>query len=201
MTARIVSAEEARGLLAPLEPGETWTYHRGTDPELDPRRAERPWVETVPSGAPDDGGDIVALFYRWDDGRGRLAATAPDLARTVIALEGERDAALARVARLEADNAALWRDLHAASEGVAKRNARMQTQLDRVFPVESREVEARIADLVSVVLDCETANMATHRHVPRPILAMQRKVERLEREAADAATSTPTPPADSKAPR
>ena len=101
MTARIVSAEEARGLLAPLEPGETWTYHRGTDPELDPRRAERPWVETVPSGAPDDGGDIVALFYRWDDGRGRLAATAPDLARTVIALEGERDAALARVARLE----------------------------------------------------------------------------------------------------
>jgi hypothetical protein len=101
VTARIVSAEEARGLLAPLEPGESWTYQPGMDPEIDPERAESAWIESAPTGAPDSGGDLVALVYRWDDGRGCLAASAPDLAHTVIALEGERDAALARVARLE----------------------------------------------------------------------------------------------------
>jgi hypothetical protein len=174
VTARIVSAEEARSRFLAAE-----SDVRGV---LDYYVSVRDALATVP-----------------DDIRERLTVALAEL--VVGTVDAERDAALARVARLEADNAALWRDLHAASEGVAKRNARMQTQLDRVFPVESREVEARIADLVSVVLDCETANMATHRHVPRPILAMQRKVERLEREAADAATSTPTPPADSKAPR
>jgi len=101
VSARIVSAEEARGLLAPLEPGESWTYQPGMDAEIDPERAESAWIESAPTGAPDSGGDVVALVYRWDDGRGCLAASAPDLAHTVIALEGERDAALARVARLE----------------------------------------------------------------------------------------------------
>jgi hypothetical protein len=101
VSARIVSAEEARGLLAPLEPGESWTYQPGMDAEIDPERAKSAWIESAPTGAPDSGGDVVALVYRWDDGRGCLAASAPDLAHTVIALEGERDAALARVARLE----------------------------------------------------------------------------------------------------
>jgi hypothetical protein len=80
VSARIVSAEEARGLLEGATPGPWWVSN----------------YTTIGSRT-----DMVAeAVYAAECDRPLLAA-APDLAHTVIALEGERDAALARVARLE----------------------------------------------------------------------------------------------------
>jgi hypothetical protein len=52
-------------------------------------------VIRLPTGAPDDGGDLLAEC--WSIGDARLIAAAPDLAATVEALEAERDAERAAV--------------------------------------------------------------------------------------------------------
>jgi hypothetical protein len=110
MTARIVSAEEARGLLEGATPG-PW---RGDRNDGTVKYAIFAGDEEAPvvvlsvdhkNGTYGFGcgyGDEDETAYGANpDADERLVLAAPDLAHTVIALEGERDAALARVARLE----------------------------------------------------------------------------------------------------
>jgi hypothetical protein len=96
MSASIVSAEEARGLLEGATPGplleeDGWwpPYANGACPECGRKRGHV------------DGCTVRAEFNRVAAARAALSKAAPDLAHTVIAIEVERDAALARVARLE----------------------------------------------------------------------------------------------------
>ncbi len=86
MTRRIITADEARVLREAATPGPWLCW---SDAE----------VSTTPSGAPDDGGDIVAMTYSATNNA--IIAAAPDLAATVEALHAE-------VARLQDRDAAYW---------------------------------------------------------------------------------------------
>lgn len=74
MTHRTITAEEARALREAATPG-PWLACGSTE------------VSTTPSGAPDDGGDLVAATYRITNTA--LIAAAPDLAASVEALHAE----------------------------------------------------------------------------------------------------------------
>lgn len=94
MSARIVSAEQARGLLEGATPGPWNVQPDGRD------RVKLDHVETGEGSAAGQGSPVCSI-PRARAGDAEMCAAAPDLAHTVITLEAERDAALARVARLE----------------------------------------------------------------------------------------------------
>jgi hypothetical protein len=185
MTARIVSAGEARGLLEGATPG--------------------PWRSSW-DGLPDD--DLPLIYSEagpvcasmWYDGPhaactepdAALTAAAPDLAHTVIALECERDAALARVARLERVLAVEGGDESQAPEGWRPMSDGWVCRNGPVF--DGRRSKCPRPDGREVIGSGPWWKAYHDKIVfsPSALEAM---------EAADAATSAPTPPAEPTAPR
>jgi hypothetical protein len=190
VTARIVSAEEARGLLEGATPGPWHMEHASKAPPGEE------WGEVVarlhPAGGA--GAPVPGMRLTWSrrsvgvlaERNARLIAASHSLAHTVIALEGERDAALARVARLERVLA-----VEAGDKAQAPPDWRPTTG-GAWNGKEDNYVYRIAAGRWSWVSRDTRSTVRGRGESPSALEAM---------EAADAATSTPTPPADSKAPR
>ncbi len=172
MTARIVSAEEARGLLEGARPGPYIAGHEQFRPAVFPT-----------SGSAVD---VPIADDIQDHATAQLFAAAPDLAHTVIALEGERDAALARVARLERVLA-----VEAGDKAQAPPDWRPTT--GGAWNGKEDNYVYRIAAGRWSWVSRDTRNSVRGRGESSSALEAM--------EAADAATEAPTPPAEPTAPR
>jgi hypothetical protein len=135
---------EARALLESATPGAR---------DIETRRT-RYNVIRLPTGAPDDGGDLLAEC--WSIGDARLIAAAPDLAATVEALEAERDALRRQVAELTALGVSLHKAAAAGRDaGTAEAVAflRLQAQAAGRMRGLSAAAGATIADAMLVAAD------------------------------------------------
>lgn len=113
----MIDATTAQQLLDAATPG-PWT----TNPER-PRfidTAVMPQIDEADWGQPTEGLPWYHIELQgdraWRYGDVRIMAAAPDLARTVIALEAERDALRAALDEIEALNAKLLADLAEAQD-------------------------------------------------------------------------------------
>ncbi len=89
-----ITPDTVRALIADTGP-EDWRVINGVD-DPDPAWGSFPTVVTEPSGAPDDGGDEVAIVRNRRNGDAALMAASKRIAIAYLAVVAERDR-LARV--------------------------------------------------------------------------------------------------------
>ena len=89
-----ITPDTVRALIADAGP-EDWRAINGVD-DPDPAWGSFPMVVTEPSGAPDDGGDEVAIVRNRSNGDAALMAASKRIALAYLAVVAERD----RLARI-----------------------------------------------------------------------------------------------------
>ncbi len=108
-----VTPDTVRALIAAAGP-EDWRAINGVD-DPDPTWGSFPMVVTEPSGAPDDGGDEVAIVRNRSNGDAALMAASKRIALAYLDAIAERD----RLARVLCDIAEAFNGGETAPEDLA----------------------------------------------------------------------------------
>ncbi len=111
-----VTPDTVRALIADAGP-EDWRVINGVD-DPDPAWGSFPMVATEPSGAPDDGGDEVAIVRNRSNGDAAIMAASKRIALAYLTVCAERDR-LARVLDNPGDYVQTWKPTYNELVGIA----------------------------------------------------------------------------------